>query len=396
MPRNIQHEVEGLREHVQADWSSAREQRVWARLRHEQLAPSRRRRRAGWALALAGASSLTLISLLAWPDGDTSELRAEAQTGAGEAALAEPVTVERHRLADGSELSVHPDTSYTLGAGRGRDVEIELLAGELEFEVVHDRQRRFRVHAGEVLVEVVGTVFSVERHDHQIAVEVTRGEVRVEAPWRAPVSLRAGERLELERPEPSTAPRPARDPAPPLGHPAAEQPGPSPSVDPAPSPRTPRAKPRDTSWLGLARDGAHESAWSELEDGGFVDRSDPEALMAAADVARLTRHPKAASSWLREVTLHHSSSRLAPLAAFTRGRLLLERLGDPGEAARAFATARTLAPEGPLAEDALAREVEALSKAGKSAEAHELASRYLELYPDGQRRRSVSGWGGLD
>lgn len=395
MTRNIQHEVEDLREHVQPDWTSAREQRVWARLRDEQLAPSRQQRRATWAIAFAGVSTLALVSLLAWPDGDAPELGVEAQTGERQAAPAESMTVERHRLADGSELSVHPHTSYALGTGGGLDIEIELFAGQLDFEVVRDQQRRFRVHAGEVLVEVVGTVFSVERHGTQVAVEVTRGEVRVEAPWRAPVSLRAGERLELEQADGPTA-SPERDPSDATLDQPADPADASAGTEQAPAPRAPRPKPRDTSWLGQAKDGAHERAWSKLEAGGFVDRNDPEAMMAAADVARLTGHPKVASSWLREVTTHHPSSRLAPLAAFTRGRLLLERLGDPGEAARAFATARTLAPEGPLAEDALAREVEALSKAGKAVEAHELASRYIELYPNGQRRRSVSGWGGLD
>jgi len=50
-------------------------------------------------------------------------------------------------------------------------------------------------------------------------------------------------------------------------------------------------------------------------------------------------------------------------AAFTLGRVLLDELGRPSEAVDAFPLARSSG--GPLAEDALAREVEALSRAGE-------------------------------
>ena len=393
MTRNPQREVEELREHLQPDWNGSREARVWARLRDERLAaPARQRRRMGWALATAAAASiLTLVSVVGLPSRDEAS-GPSASTHESSQAVAgpiheEPANVERHRLADGSELRFHPESRYRLRPSEGRDIELELLAGELEFDVVHDPQRRFRVYAGEVRVEVVGTMFSVERHSEQVAVEVTRGQVRVEASGRAPVTLGAGERLELVRPTGEPSPAGAADAVPETIE--TEPPEPEP-------PAKPRAKPRDTTWLGLAKDGDHDEAWDALDGEGFVDSSDPEALMAAADVARLTKHPEAAVRWLDQIVREHSSSRLAPLAAFTRGRLLVERLGDPAEAARAFARARSLAPKGPLAEDALAREVEALAKAGETAQARERAARYIELYPAGQRLGSVRRWGGLD
>jgi transmembrane sensor len=117
--------------------------------------------------------------------------------------------------------------------------------------------------------------------------------------------------------------------------------------------------------------------------------------MDAADAARLSGHPDASVTYLRKVLRNHRESPVAPLAAFTLGRVLLERLGQPSEAADAFATARSLAPEGSLAQDALAREVEAWSKAGHPHEAYERARLYVENYPRGRRLRAVQLYGGL-
>ncbi|MEO7092617.1 MAG: hypothetical protein ABI175_05150, partial [Polyangiales bacterium] len=86
----------------------------------------------------------------------------------------------------------------------------------------------------------------------------------------------------------------------------------------------------------------------------------------------------------------------APLAAFTLGRVLLEELGQPGQAAEAFAKARALGGAGPLAEDALAREVEAWWRAGATDKAHERAEEYVKVYPKGLRIRSVRKYGGLE
>jgi transmembrane sensor len=121
----------------------------------------------------------------------------------------------------------------------------------------------------------------------------------------------------------------------------------------------------------------------------------PEALMDAADAARSSGRPDAAVMCLRKVLRDHSESPLAPLAAFTLGRVLLEKLGQPLSAADAFAMARALAPDGSLAQDALAREVEAWSKAGRLQEAYKRACLYVVTYPSGRRLHAVQVYGGL-
>jgi transmembrane sensor len=74
----------------------------------------------------------------------------------------------------------------------------------------------------------------------------------------------------------------------------------------------------------------------------------------------------------------------------------LDKLGQPDRAAAAFELARTLAPNGSLAQDALAREVEALSKGGSAQKAYLRALEYLQLYPTGRRLRAVQLYGGLE
>jgi transmembrane sensor len=95
------------------------------------------------------------------------------------------------------------------------------------------------------------------------------------------------------------------------------------------------------------------------------------------------------------VVRDHGKSPVAPLAAFTLGRVYLDKLGQPDKAATAFERARGLAPTGSLAQDALAREVEALSKGGNAQRAYLRAQQYLRQYPTGRRLRAVQLYGGI-
>jgi transmembrane sensor len=148
------------------------------------------------------------------------------------------------------------------------------------------------------------------------------------------------------------------------------------------------------TWQQVARDGRYTDAFVLLEGTRVQDRA--KDLMFAADVARLAGQHAAATPYLERVLRAHRSDAQAPLAAFTLGRLRLERLRKPHKAAQAFAKARALAPAGPLAEDALAREVEAWARAGATARARRRAERYLQRYPEGRRAGMVRRHGGLE
>lgn len=338
----------------------------------------------------------------------------------------------RARLADGSTAQVTTaEGSLAVDINQPDHVSMRLAAGTAHFDVVPNTQRRFSVYAEGVEVVVVGTVFDVERSVDRVRVAVSHGKVRVRSP-SGTTFVQAGEARWFE---PTTSPKRAEAPLPAAasgGQPAAlelssadaplqaasarPRPGaarvrqatPNPELQPkaaeptqsayspwqaSASERAPR--PEHVDWRSLSRTGDYDGAYRLLARGAQVP-SDPESLMEAADAARLSNHPETAALYLRKVLDQHRENLATPLAAFTLGRVLLERLGRPAEAAEAFAAARQLAPRGSLAQDALAREVESWSKAGHAKEAYDRSRLFMERYPDSRRLRVVQLYGGIE
>jgi transmembrane sensor len=118
--------------------------------------------------------------------------------------------------------------------------------------------------------------------------------------------------------------------------------------------------------------------------------------MRSADAARRAGHPVQALPYLRRLLRDHAADARAPLAAFTLGRILLAELDRPAEAADAFALSRRLAPGGPMASHALAREVEAAARGGDTSRARRLAETYLANYPAGPHLAAVRRHGGIE
>jgi len=119
-------------------------------------------------------------------------------------------------------------------------------------------------------------------------------------------------------------------------------------------------------------------------------------LLAAADLARKEGRAADAANALQTVVQKYASDPLAPSAAFSLGRVLLESQHRPAEAATAFALVAKLGPKSPLVEDALAREVEAWARADDQPRAQAVARRYLERYPAGARAAAVRALAKLD
>lgn len=83
-------------------------------------------------------------------------------------------------LADGTKVELNTATQLRAKVDRkGRAVWLD--RGEAYFEVAHDPQRPFVVHAGDRTVTVLGTKFSVRRDGDQVEVAVIEGRVRVDA-----------------------------------------------------------------------------------------------------------------------------------------------------------------------------------------------------------------------
>ena len=248
-------------------------------------------------------------------------------------------------LADGSRVIPDgPATVLDKTIESDDHVLYELKTGGARFEVARRPSRAFRVHAGPVTVQVIGTRFQVQRLENRSRISVTEGRVLVSW-WGGSRELGAGEEGSFP---PQTASAPAA---------------------PAAAPTTTR---RRAPELG------------------------PDALFAQADRARKAGKPEVAIAHLRTVIDRFPADPHAHVAAFTIGRLLLESLGQPRQAAASFEQSRMLAKGAPVAEDALAREVEAWAAAGDRAQARRRAELYRQLYPKGSRLTAVLRVGGLD
>jgi transmembrane sensor len=266
-----------------------------------------------------------------------------------------PATVQVTNLSPDTVLEPMPDR-----AGRG----FTLRAGGARFVVPHDDEHPFVVVAGDVVIEDRGTTF-VARYVEGDTLEVSVEEGRVNVQVRGKdVDVRAGDMRRFAPPRPSSSPD-----------------KPSPAAGP--------------SWRPLAESGRYDEARSALKKAGpNAVRDETADLLLAADAARLGGYPAEAVPYLERVVRAHASDPRSSLASFTLGRVLLDELGRPREATDAFARAR--AAGGPLAEDALAREVEAASRAGDTTKSRDLAREYRSLYPNGRRAKAVSRFGGLD
>lgn len=357
---DLAHHLNEARERFEPRWDDARSAHVRAGL--PARAKTHRRRR----VALA-TSALLLVGVVAF------SLRPVASVVAIEP-LAEANVVTLERTATLERFRVEQRGAW--------------------FDVTPNR-KTVRVEAGEVVVEVLGTRFLVERVEARVHVVVERGVVRVSS--RGVVrTLETGasgwfpEEIAVEAPK-VVAPEPQVEPAP------VEPPPEAPKVVEAPRRPVKRKvvekEPAAPTWTVLAQSGDFDAAWSAMKTAP-APRDEPAELLLAADVARLSRHPEEALAPLRRVLEAHAKDPRAPLAAFTLGRVLLDDLGRPKEAAAAFERARSLAPEAPLAEDALAREVEALSRA-QSPEAKARAEAFVQRYPSSPRLRAVRHFGGL-
>jgi transmembrane sensor len=152
---------------------------------------------------------------------------------------------------------------------------------------------------------------------------------------------------------------------------------------------------QDASWQAQAERGDYRSAYDLLQQTSERVSDDVEELLLAADAARLSGHPAEALPFLRRVSERHPRDPRASLAAFTLAGVLLNQLDRPLEAEAAYAQARSLTLSPALAQDALARQVEAASRGQDSAHARDLAEEYLRRYPNGRRVQWVRELGGL-
>jgi len=311
----------------------------------------------------------------------------ERSVAVAENATQRPESDRVVRLADGSRVVPEDGAQMVVEHVADERIAVRVDRGAAEFEVVPGLARRFEVRAGEVTVRVIGTVFRVERRaDGRVDVSVQRGHVDVV--WAAGhADLFAGDEGTFPVARPVVIEEPAAIEPTAIEHENVEV--------AARRERSASSATEPSGWRALARAERYDEAYTAL--GGTAERAREvtdavDDLLLAADVARLSGHPREALPWLEAVERDHASDSRAVLASFTRGRILME-IGRPAEAARQLERALAMEPGGSLAEDALARAALAHAAAGNDASAVELAERYLASYPGGRWSRRVRALG---
>ena len=421
---------------VQVPWDAARTERTLRGL--PAVRRKRRTRRAvggGLAAALLLGPALWLGVLRHGTTVSPDAQAAAAQTGrALSAPAASTATTDTKplRLADGSSVALL-DTRTDVAVEHVDEhlVALHLRQGRARFEVTPRPERVFRVRTAEVTVEVLGTVFEVEQREERTRVQVSRGRVAVRWADRRDVLVAGDDRLFPPTADDAGGSTFAGTLASKPGTAAESKPGAATQVataagtrvesaagtrvEAAPGAhpemqvaggararRNARARASDersegpsTSWRDHAEGGDFKSAFPLLPQTDTMASMSVSDLMLAADAARLSGHPRAALPFLTRVVDAHAEDARAPLAAFTLGSVLMHQLGLPREAEAAYAKARATTQSVALAQDALARQVEAASRAGDEALARKLARAYLEQYPDGRRVNAVRRFGRL-
>jgi transmembrane sensor len=350
-------------------WDASRVEAGWRELGLRRHGERERRRRVAMIGGTALAAALVVLVLFA--------LRVMSPSASeGPSANVAPALV-RLALGDATQVRFRQGTRLDVKERTESRVVVTVGQGTAHFNVRHDPRRLFRVEAGAVEVEDLGTTFEVENRGNSVRVSVSEGSVQVSFPdaagKRAKATLEAGQSGSYPAVLPPTVAPPRAPDAPVPASSGASQA----SVD--------------ADWRELARAGKHRRAYELMAAGGFRDvRNDPGDLLLASDVARLSRHPAEAATLLRKLLAGHERDARAPSAAFTLGWVLMNELGRPREAALAFARAEALAPRGNLAEDAMARAVEAWYRAGELGRAKAEAERYKKAYPQGRHQATLA------
>lgn len=92
---------------------------------------------------------------------------------------ASPIAAQREvTLDDGSRVALGGATRLTTRFSRSHR-EVDLVEGEAYFEVVHNANRPFVVHAGKLRIEDIGTAFDVRRTGDRVTISMAEGRVRI-------------------------------------------------------------------------------------------------------------------------------------------------------------------------------------------------------------------------
>lgn len=273
----------------------------------------------------------------------------------------------------GALIEARSDTSVEVQHGAGGAVTLVVKRGSIQCNVEHRVNRPpFLVRAGEVEVEVVGTIFTVTRTPSP-RVDVARGKVRVTAPggeWL----VEAGEtwpivtRTAAVEPEQATEPEAAIE----------AETEPEPAV--APKKKTPVVPP--------ARDDAKPAKDATDAAGTKADQNLARETYRIANRLEQTDPQKAAQLY-RSIATNGKGMESVALVSLAEVEL---RLKHPAQALAALDELKKRFPNAANTEDAAWFRYEALRTMGKRDEARGAAADYLRQFPNGAYADRLRTW----
>ncbi len=151
--------------------------------------PAQVRRKRPLGRWLAAAAAVLLMFGAGWSTDLPLRLQADHLSGIAQLAPLD--------LADGSHVVLGSRSAISTDFTSGHR-HIRLLRGELYVEAFHDPSRPMTIEIGKATVTVVGTRFSVSRHDDGVTVAVREGRVRLAAGNGEQSLLQAGNWQQLE------------------------------------------------------------------------------------------------------------------------------------------------------------------------------------------------------
>lgn len=380
----------------------------------------------------AGASSLALAAAaimfitLRSPQQQPIAVRLEeAQTDLqiGEFVQAPQEREVGLRFSDGSHIEVARRGRARLMGLRATGADVSLESGSMHVKVKHREDTSWHIGAGPFGVHVIGTRFDVRWKPEDDSFELSLHEGKVEISgcvFGGGYRMLAGQTVrasckenrydvipgsgsaaagsgsvesfvqkpgELARAEqaPSSA-APAVVPT----APAAAVQRPAVDVSAKPAPLEPAHKPSagrsSGEWQTLARAGQHAQALRVARALGFereCQRASAEELSLLAKLAHYGQDTEAEGRALRLLRERFRGTNRAAVAAFALGRLEFDNHGAYAEAAEWFRTYLKEQPRGELSREAQGRLLEAVERTGDHAAARDLATRYLQTYPQG-------------
>lgn len=330
-----------IADHVRVPVSAERTDRMWRRLDAQM---DRRRRPSRIMMATGGLVAAAAIAVVGI--GLRMPAKAPIEIARDEAKTSE----EGVRLPDGSRLSPIADAKTSVLVASREIIRVRLERGAAVLDVVRDERRTFVLEAGAARVHADGARFRAEVGEAPLlSLTVETGAVVVKsADGDEMASLQAGQSWTL-RPAPPTPKAPEPTPV-------------RPAPRPAPSTRTPDVEVPPSA----------------------------QSLFAQADESRLAGDPAGAAKNLERLCTSFPGDARAGVAAFQLGRLRLNELGDPAAAARWLRVALAHPSAGAYREDAAADLVEALDRAGNTAECQSARDAFVAGHPQSRRVAAVS------